>query len=132
MANPPIDEGAVIDGIDRLPTNYLECRILGHQWDVVFMGPVSLSKDEDLIDRARAHSADPDGARVLVCIRCETERVDLCVVGYGMASYSYRLVGRQYRAAEGYHVQGSRSYRDVMQHTLFDRYRSGRRTKGKR
>jgi hypothetical protein len=128
----PIDEGAVVDSIRRLPTDYLECRIIGHQWEIRYMGPVAGTKDEDLIGRADAHDTKPDGVRLLGCMRCEMERVDLCIVGYGFPTYSYRLVGRQYRVPDNYHIQGGRGYRDLMHTTLFDRYRTGRRTKGKR
>lgn len=128
----PIDEGAVRDGIKRLPTEFLECRTLGHSWGIEYMGPVGKSKDDDLISRAGAHDAKPDGVRLLFCIRCAMERVDLCVVGYGQMSYSYRLVGRQYRYPDGYRLVGTRSHREVVQHTLFDRYKNGRRTKGTR
>lgn len=128
----PIDEGAVRDGITRLPTEFLECRTLGHSWGIEYMGPVAKSKDDDLIARARAHDSSPDGVRLLFCMRCAMERVDLCMVGYGMMAYSYRLVGRQYRYPDGYRLVGTRSHRDIVHQTLFDRYKNGRRTKGRR
>jgi len=128
----PIDHGAVVDGIRRLPTEYLECRTIGHSWGIEYMGPVGLSKDDDLIARAGAHDHRPDGVRLLHCIRCGMERIDLCIVGYGATSYSYRLIGRQYRYPDDYRLNGTRALRDVVQETLFDRYKNGRRTKGRK
>jgi hypothetical protein len=113
----------VIDVARRL-TNYdaayLECRTIGHAWMVSFVGPVSRA-DTDVRERARRHSWSPDAARILACQRCLTQRIDLCVVGYGRDSYSYRMVSRQYRYRDNYKVEGAHGNRDLLHEELFRR-----------
>lgn len=119
--------------IAELPDVFLECRTIGHAWKIVYMGPTAASSDDDLIGRARAHRFNPDGARILQCSRCKTERIDLCLVGYGRKEYVYRLVGRQYRYPNNYKVPGAQNHRALLHQELFGRALiTIGRTKGKR
>ena len=101
---------------------YLQCRTIGHAWMVSFIGPILKANDLDLRDRARRHPWHPDGARVLECTRCLTERIDLCMVGYGRDSYSYRMVSRQYRYREDYKVEKANDHRSLIHEELFRRF----------
>jgi len=119
--------------IAELPTAFLECRTLGHAWHIVYMGPTAASKDDDLIGRARNHKFNPDGARILQCTRCYTQRIDLCLVGYGRKEYAYRLIGRQYRYPDNYRIEGGvQNHRELLHHELFDRAVGGQVKKGRR
>lgn len=110
--------------VARRLTNYdeafLECRTIGHAWLVTFVGPIARA-DSDLKDRARRHPWRPDAARVLTCQRCKTERIDLCVVGYGRSEYAYRMVSRQYRYDDNYKVEGANDHRGLLHEELFRR-----------
>lgn len=119
---PDDETRAVAARIAALRTAYLECRTLGHSWRITFIGPIGRG-DADLQNRARRSIFDPDGARVLRCTRCRTERIDLCIVGYGRQTYSYMLTGRSYRYPDEYAVEGAMAHRDLLQHELFHRER---------
>jgi len=116
-------EQEIVDVARRL-TEYdeafLECRTIGHAWMVSYVGPVAKA-DTDLRARARRHPWNPDAARVLTCQRCKTQRIDLCVVGYGRNEYSYRMVSRQYRYDGNYKVEGANDHRGLLHEELFRR-----------
>jgi len=114
------DERQLAAEIEKLKGSYLECRTLGHAWKIQYMGPVTRS-DMELASRARHHPWNPDGARILRCTRCRTERVDLCLVGYGRRAYGYRLVARYYRYADDYKVEGANNHREMLHEELFRR-----------
>jgi hypothetical protein len=119
----------LVVGIHAMSTVFLECRTIGHAWKIVYMGSTAASLDEDLTHRASTHPLKPDGARVLECSRCYTERIDLCVVGYGRKEYAYRLVGRQYRYPDHYKVRGAHQHRELLHEELFARAgRAGTKT----
>lgn len=107
--------------IHELPLAFLQCRTIGHAWKPVYVGPVGASRDEDLMARAGRHRFRPDAVRILQCSRCYTERIDLCVVGYGRKEYAYRLVGRQYRYPNDYRVPGVQNHRELLHQELFSR-----------
>lgn len=106
-----------------IPDTFLECRTIGHAWKIRFLGPITRA-DEDLARRARANGMGPDGARVLRCVRCKTERVDLCIIGFRRGTYAYRLVGRSYRHPDTYHLDLELT-RDDLQAELFRRSMEG-------
>jgi hypothetical protein len=108
----------------RLPVLFLECRTIGHAWTLGYIGPVA-GADPELATRARRHPWHPDAARILVCLRCQTERVDLCVYGYGRGSYAYRVVSRSYRYPDAYALEGVHGSRDFLHEELFRRARKG-------
>jgi hypothetical protein len=111
----------ITTGIHKLNREYLECRTIGHAWMPSYVGPVAKSNDQDLKSRALHHPWHPDAVRVLICQRCHTERIDLCVVGYGRDTYSYRMVSRQYRYQDGYKVEGAHNHRELLHEELFRR-----------
>jgi len=116
-----LDARQLAGRLTSVKTSYLECRTIGHAWHLRYIGPVAQA-DADIQDRARRSIWDPDGARVLRCSRCRTERVDLCVVGYGRGGgYSYFLTSRSYRYPDGYAIEGVGQHREVLQHVLFER-----------
>ena len=115
-----VDARLVAGRLRDARTAFLECRTIGHSWRLRFIGPVGKA-DGDIQDRARRSVFTPDAARVLRCSRCRTERVDLCVVGYGRKAYSYFLTSRSYRYPDGYAIEGAADHRDLIHLALFER-----------
>lgn len=113
-------ESQVQERVHALKGRFLECRTIGHAWRLGYIGPAGRG-DEEIQGRARNHPARPDGARVLRCTRCRTERVDLAWIGYGRAEYDFRLVARYYRYPDDYKVEGAQDFRYLLQRELFMR-----------
>ena len=118
-------EGEFLDdqlaaSVHNLKGKFLECRTIGHAWKLNYIGPAGRA-DEELQGRARNHPQRPDGARVLGCTRCRTQRVDLAWIGYGRNEYEYRLVARYYRYPDNYKIEGVQGHRDLLQRELFTR-----------
>ena len=118
--DPGPDDREIVEGIHRLRDTFLECRAIGHAWRLAYIGPITRA-DPELADRARRHPWHPDGARVLRCSRCRTQRVDLCLVGYGRGTYAYRLVSRYYAYPVDYAVPGAWDHRDWIHEEMFAR-----------
>ena len=111
-------ETDVRNRVHKLKESFLECRTIGHAWKMSYIGPAGRA-DEELQGRARNHPGRPDGARVLKCGRCRTERVDLAWIGYGRNEYDFRLVARYYRYPDDYKVEGAQDFRYLLQRELF-------------
>lgn len=113
------------EAIARLRLAYLECRTIGHAWRIRYIGP-TVRADEEIATTARHHKWRPDGCRILRCSRCHTERIDLCLVGYGRREYSYRMVSRFYRYPKNYAIEGGiGGSRDPLHEEIFRRYARG-------
>jgi hypothetical protein len=106
--------------ITKLKEQFLVCRTIGHAWEQTFVGPASRA-DAELATRARHHPWSPDGARVLRCKRCRTERVDLCLIGYGRREYHFQLASRYYRYPDDYKVEGAQGHKDWLHEEIFRR-----------
>jgi hypothetical protein len=115
-----IEDRQIHSAITQLRENFLVCRTIGHAWEQTFVGPAGRA-DEELATRARHHPWRPDGARVLRCRRCRTERVDLCLIGYGRADYHFQLVSRYYRYPDDYKVEGAQGHKDWLHEEIFRR-----------
>jgi hypothetical protein len=119
------DERALVAQAQKLRTAFLECRLIGHAWKLSYIGPVAKSPDADIHERARQHPWKPDAVRALVCSRCRTKRIDLCMLGYGRNAYAYRLVARSYAYHDDYKLEGAQSHRELLHEELFRRAEAG-------
>lgn len=111
----------VVRAIERLNEQYLECRTIGHQWALNMIGPTT-RLSAGVQDMARSTKYRVDGARVMVCARCGTARIDL--VQYEWNQTVPYIVARRYEYPDEYHVRGSGAplYRGVIQAELFRRH----------
>jgi len=111
----------IVRAIEQLIEQYLECRTIGHQWALDMIGPTT-KLPSGVQDMARSTKYRVDGARIMVCARCATARIDL--VQYEWNQTAPYIVARRYEYPDEYHVKGSGAplYRHVIQAELFRRH----------
>lgn len=100
-------EGTKTKLIDALPTNYLECRTLGHAWRIRWWGSVDELPEELVPPVARAFRWSR--VRVSFCQRCHTIRDEFFPVADGRiigTEDSHQAQYRRYRYATGYQLIG--------------------------
>jgi hypothetical protein len=111
----------IVSAIEELNESFLECRTIGHQWSLDSIGP-TIRMSAAVQDIARATHHRVDGARIMVCLRCGTLRIDL--VQYVWNQTVPYIVARRYQYPTEYRIKGSSEplYRGVIQAELFRRH----------
>lgn len=119
-------EGDVIEKADALPTEYLECRTIGHAWSVRWWGNIKELPDNLVPEVVRSFRWDL--VRVSTCLRCSSIR-DEFFPKASRATDSYQRFQcqyRRYRYPTGYQVSGNgRPDRRVFSKVAFERWTSG-------
>lgn len=112
--------------IQGLPTNYLECRTLGHAWSIRWWGSLDELPIELIPEVARVFRWER--VRVSVCSRCDTIRDEFYPkLDDREDPDSYRTQQRRYRYGSEYQLKGvgEPPSRALFTRTAYARWKKG-------
>ena len=99
----------ILDGelvVSRMPMAFLQCRTLGHAWNIEWWGPAKLLAEIGLEIPPMVNSFRWTMVRVSHCLRCATERDEFYPAGTIDPYDMWRVQQRRYRYTDGYQLRG--------------------------
>lgn len=112
------------EAIDSLPTNFVECRSIGHAWSIRWWGNVRELADELIPEVVRAFRFDL--VRVSRCLRCTTVRDEFMPKGSDFSAARFQTQYRRYRYPDGYSIKDHGYIRRAQfSRTAYERWKVG-------
>lgn len=109
--------------VSTMPLAYLQCRTLGHAWNIEWWGPVDQLAEIDVEVPPMVRTFRWSMVRISKCLRCFTERDEFYPRGTIDPYEVWRVQQRRYRYAEGYQLRGyPKIDRRFFSHVAYERW----------